>query len=798
MMETLPTSLIAAWLMFQNNHELSGLRLTQTLHRRFVTSWWAMVTLLLPVAFLIYSISPLLSDNYLYDTWLSSQSSPPSQDILIIEIDEPSLQRLGRWPWPRDIHARLIEQLDAAGAAAVVLDLLLTEPSRESQQDVELAQAMEAYGNVHLPLVLLPERGPGAPYRDILKPLPALMSAAASVGHINTSLDSDGVVREVALKRIRKNMAWPQLMTGVAGIPAQALDTASVRIPYRGWPRHYPSVSYHDVLEGRLPVTFLRDRVVLVGMTAQGMGDRYNMSLLTNELMPGVEVHAHLLDALRNDSLIRQVSPLSGALLAGLPILLLMLLAWWLRFRYMLTIVLVLWAGSISASLVALHLGWWWPPSASLIALGLAVVVIIWRTQATLLAWFEQELKVLYREPPILPYRQESLALNEGGKLYQQLQSLEFALTRLVQGRRFVLDVMHSLPLPIFILNQNGSVLLANRQAEMLGEGVSGEGVSGEEVLGKNAQGTRPVQHIEDLPDVVSFEEERGFADLWPPSAFDTEAAPAMLTGGLCKSVTGSTYRLEMGRLSTSDTTMSGGWVVWLLDLTSEVAIEVQRASMLSFLSHDMKAPQTRALALIDAQQEPENALPEQVFYQQLEQSLKASLGMINDFIGLTRAKSFHFKHEFVLFEDLVMEVLDQVRPLACAKRIEVSSEFNDEDGAPVSGDKGYLARAVFNLIENAVKYGYPNGKVHVTVNVDAEWTTLAVADNGPGIREADTERIFDDYERSSAPGETRGHGLGLALVKTVAEKHHGTVHCTSELGKGSRFVLRLPSFPLD
>lgn len=769
--------------MRHGSQETSGLRLTQALHRRFVISWWAMVTLLLPVTFLIYSASPLISDNYLYDAWLSSQTSPPSQDILIVEIDEPSLQRLGRWPWPRNMHARLIEQLDAAGASAVVLDLLLAEPSRDPRHDVALGRAMNAHGNVHLPLALLPERAPGAPYRDILNPIPVLKTAAASVGHINTTLDPDGVVREVAQKTRRNDVAWPQLMTGVAGIPTQALASDPVRIPYRGGPRHYPSVSYHDVLEGRLPASLLRDRIVLVGMTAQGLGDRYNTSLLTHELMPGVEVHAHLLDALRDDDLIRQVSPLSGALLAGLPILMLMLLAWWLRFRYMLTIVLVLGAGVVSASLFALNLGWWWPPSASLIALGLAAAVVIWRTQATLLAWFEHELKVLYREPPILPYREESLAPAEGAKLYQQLQSLEFALGRLVNGRRFVLDVMHSLPLPIFILNENGAVLLTNTKALQL--------------AGKQAD-VKPVQHIEDLPQLVSFEEEAGFSNVWPPRTLDDENAPAIMSGGLCRDIDANTYRMEMGRLTTSTTDMLGGWLVWLVDLTSEVAIEAQRTSMLSFLSHDMKAPQARVLALIDAQQDPGNALPEATFYEQARQSLRVSLAMINDFIGLTRAQSFDLNVAFILFEDLVMEVLDQVRPLAFARQITVNSEFNDEDGAPVCGDKGYLARAVYNLIENAVKYGHEGGQVWVSVSADNGWVTLEVADNGPGIQQADTERIFDSFQRSAAPGGAKGHGLGLALVKTVAEKHGGTVHCSSTLGHGSRFVLKLPSEALD
>jgi len=572
-------------------------------------------------------------------------------------------------------------------------------------------------------------------------------------------------------------------MASVAGLDINTLSKAPVRIPYRGWPKHYPSVSYHDVLENRLPDAFLQGQIVLVGMTALGMGDRYNMSLLSRELMPGVEVHAHLLDALRDDNLIHNTNPMIGALLAGLPIVLLMLLAWWMRFRYMLLIVLVISAGAVFASLIALSFGWWWPPSASLIALGLAFVVILWRSQATLLAWFEQELKLLYREPSILPFQDQQASVSEGGKLYQQLQSLEFALNRLVQGRRFILDVMHSLPLPIFILDAGGKVLLANSKAATL----------------KDQEGSdSPLSHISNLPERVSFEDSQGFSTVWPPAIFSTDETLKKVSGGLCMDGEGSTFRLEMGRLTTPTSLVGGGWLVWLVDLTSEVAIEAQRASMLSFLSHDMKAPQTRALALIDAQRESESATPAPGFYEQLEQCLRASLGMIHDFIGLTRAKSFAFEHEFLLVEDLAMEVLDQVRPLARSKHIQVVSEFNDEDGAPVLGDKGYLARAVFNLVENAVKYGREQGEVLVRVNANVEWVTLDVVDNGVGIAADEIDRAFDDYHRCDAGNVSKGHGLGLALVKTVAEKHGGSVTCKSELGKGSQFTLTLPACPLD
>nr|WP_287706523.1 CHASE2 and HATPase_c domain-containing protein [Halomonas sp.] len=764
-----------------------GSSLSRALHRRFVMTWCAMGSLLLPIAFFLYSLSPLLSDNFFYDAWLSRQSEPPSADILVVAIDEPSLQALGRWPWSRDVHTQLIDQLNAAGVQSIVLDVLLVEPSRLPEEDARLANAMHRHGSTYLPMALLPESLLEGSTRDVLTPPPPLLSAAKGVGHINVMLDADGVARSVELLIERRGDVWPQLMTlladgenkrehGVSSWPTEA-----IRIPFRGPTGSYPTVSYHDVLMGYVPASLLRGRTVLVGMTALGLGDRYNVSLLSSGLMPGVEVHAHLLDALRNETYIREVDSWIGAFLASLPIVVLMLLAWWLRFRYLLLVVLSLGAGVLCASLVALNFRWWWPPFASLIALGIAFIAIVWQSQAALLSWFKRELELLYQEPSILPFRQPDDIRGEGGKLYQQSQALEFALGRIVEGRRFILDAMHSLPLPIFILNKKGEVLLANKKALA----ICCKG-------GKHA-----IDHIDALPSFLTFEEERGFSTIWPPEPTGMSGVNGIQIGGLCTDRDEHTYRLEMGELSTTTNSAAGGWLVWLVDLTSEVEAEAQRSSMLSFLSHDMKAPQARALAFLEAQKDPASATTQANFYSHLEQCLTMGLGMINDFINLTRAKSFDLKREFVLFEDIVMEVLDQVYPLAKVKDIKLVSELQDEDGAPMMGDKNYLARAVFNLIENAVKYTPSWGEVNVLVYRQGKWIVLQVSDNGVGIESDEINDIFDDFTRSDKDGVAEGHGLGLALVKTVAAKHGGEIFCESEFGRGSQFTMKLPSCEL-
>lgn len=108
-------------------------------------------------------------------------------------------------------------------------------------------------------------------------------------------------------------------------------------------------------------------------------------------------------------------------------------------------------------------------------------------------------------------------------------------------------------------------------------------------------------------------------------------------------------------------------------------------------------------------------------------------------------------------------------------------------------GDKGYLSRAIFNLIENAVKYSYHEGEILVHIFVNNKWVYLNVLDKGVGVESKDVDVIFEDYRRSGEYNMAQGHGLGLALVKAVAEIHGGNVSCKSELGLGSHFIFKIP-----
>ena len=130
-------------------------------------------------------------DQILYDRAVVMTPRPASPDILIVAIDDATIDALGRWPWRRAIHAALLDRLQ--GARAVGLDVIFAEPDTiNPNDDAILADSLRRNGRAVLPVVLDRLDHPGS----MSLPIPALAQAAAGLGFINARIDADGVVRE--------------------------------------------------------------------------------------------------------------------------------------------------------------------------------------------------------------------------------------------------------------------------------------------------------------------------------------------------------------------------------------------------------------------------------------------------------------------------------------------------------------------------------------------------------------------------------------------------------------------------
>ncbi|MFQ5588164.1 MAG: sigma 54-interacting transcriptional regulator [Nitrospiria bacterium] len=137
---------------------------------------------------------------------------PVNPQIILIDIDDQSIAQIGRWPWPRSIHAEMIDILSQSAAAVIGYDILFSQPTTESE-DNTLETAIQNAGNVHLPIGFELEAGPKISalptVRREIGPIPKLRAAAAGMGHISSNRDADGTIRRVPLLVNREGTAFP-------------------------------------------------------------------------------------------------------------------------------------------------------------------------------------------------------------------------------------------------------------------------------------------------------------------------------------------------------------------------------------------------------------------------------------------------------------------------------------------------------------------------------------------------------------------------------------------------------------
>lgn len=305
---------------------------------RRLARWHLVVPLLTVLVILMATPATKHIDLWLYDTLIRYNPLPPAEDLIMVAIDEKSLGQLGRWPWPRVYHARLIDQLNEAGARTIAMDLLFTEPSSMGAQDRQLADAMERHGNVVLPLHIYP-LDDEQPLREFL-PIASLTSAASALGHVHVELDEDGIARGFYRREGLGEALWPSfadataqqsgLKTPVKAVPGSPTSAPfvnirqnRVRIPFAGSAGRLPSLSYVDVLEGRVSDRQLHDKVVFVGITAAGFGDLLPTPVSGRAApLSGVAFHANALSAIARDRIIQSVSgwwaALAGVLIVTL------------------------------------------------------------------------------------------------------------------------------------------------------------------------------------------------------------------------------------------------------------------------------------------------------------------------------------------------------------------------------------------------------------------------------------------------------------------------------------------------
>ena len=730
-------------------------------HRRLLLEWCVIVLVTMAlVAGLVAARATERIDHVFYDSLVGFRAPPPSDHILLVTIDDSSIAAIGRWPWPRAVHARMLERLEAARPAAIAYDVLFTEPGG-SADDVRLAAAEKTLGSVVLP-VLFEAPGHGGRPIDATPPVAPIGTAARAIGHVALLPDDDGTARSVLLSLPADGRVWLHLMEWAYriafGHPSAAWQhhRNTITIPFQPYSGGFRTISFADVLAGQVPTAFLRGRIVLVGVTAAGLGDRYVVPMRRGGPISGLEVQANLLNTLiAHRSIVTPARPVLFAA-ALLPSLLLLICFWRLGPGHAFAVSLTLIALGLVVPAVLLALaGIWLPPTPGLIGLLLVYPLWGWRRLQAVDRAIGQELTAFAAEAaPVPPRAPRRAPLDPVGG---QTARLRDAITDMRDMRQLVSDTIESVDDPLLVTDLDDRILLANRPAAAL--------------FGSSLAGRQAAALLAD--------------------AAETEVTPDAMPAELA--VGDRAFSLRRSSLCGSDGERRG-WIVHLMDITATRAAEREREAALEFLSHDMRSPQSSIITLIEHHR---HALGDADIAPRIAALARRTLTLADNFVELARLDVARFAPDELDLGDVLTEAADDLWSQASSRNIRIELEGTDQPRFML-GERDTLRRMFANLLDNAVKFSADDGVVRCRLTGDAAgWIECVIDDDGPGMPPERCADLFKRYGyRRKAPGSRHSAGLGLAYVGAAVARHHGEINCTPRAPHGTRFILRFAGVP--
>ena len=744
-------------------------------------------------------------DQTLYDKAIELIQRPPQDDIVIVAIDEESLAQIGRFPWSRVVHATLLERLTRERAKAIAFDVVFTEPDkREPGADRVLGEAMRNNGRVILPVdkSVLDDQIAGETL-----PVPELSEAAARLAHIDTEIDPDGIVRSVFLRAgfgaarypsmalamlsLEDPVGWPagRALPGTAN-PNRARAGFLMRdylyvIPYAGPPRHFKRISYVDVLRGDTPPGTFSGKYVMIGTTAAGLRDEFPTPVSgQTSAMPGIEIHANILQGLREGIDIRRAGvAVTGAIAIAL-LLAVMLAYFWLRPRQSLLltagVIAVVFAGTV---LIFSYAHLWISPVVPVAVLLLAYPLWSWRKLEAAQHFLDEELARLQREPIVVPQETaQRIAPNVGRRLLvpdaieSRIVALQTATERMRNLNRFVADSLESVPEVVLVTDSTGRILFANTSAHRMVAAFGIKGAPSEKL--KTLDG----YDLFELLALLRHGDARPWREIWTQAYEDMHPASLEATGPEDHEL------LVQIAPSFSARGVRTGSIVTMVDVSPLRESERRRDEALRFLSHDMRSPQASILTLLEMQREEPAMMPVDRLVERIGKYSRRTLNLADDFLRLAKAERSK-PQDFALLElqEVMRDAAEEAWALAETRKISVNVEAEEHDDAWVMGDRDLMTRVLINLLSNAIKYSPANTRVSLGLQSDGGNWRINVTDQGYGIAQNDMSKLFTRFTRLKNEGhsEEDGIGLGLVFVKTVVERHHGSINVTSKTAQG-------------
>ena len=784
------------------------------MRRRFLLEWLLMA-LLLPLAMLWLGERPGLveANRAIYDELMrGDRRAAPSPDIVIVGIDERSIAALGPWPWSRTLHAQLLEQLVPHAPRSVLFNVFFDTPG-PPEDDARLAAAMSMLP-VYLPMNFVATSAtPGLtpPLPGFAAPVTALAQAAHGLGHVNAAADSDDRVRTLYRYEGTAARLAPYVGLLIASGAQDAAPADPAFAPDGAWTRlsrfgfrlagpagSYRTVSYIDVLLGTVPPASFAGKTLLVGAVADSrLNDQLAVmgSGARSGGLPGVEVHANAIDVLMQGRAIEFPGPTQRWLWLALPIWA-ALAGFMLSARYALASALVLALLTAGLGAVALREARVALPIATPLA-GIAAAYLLWswRRLASLLHFFRQRIDALNAvpagafEPTAGP---SSLAIDE---VEQRTRTLDRAIDRLVTLQSMLSESLALMPAAVLICRGDGRIGQSNAVAQAL--------LTRAQPV-RSDLGAKGVAHAADPlagRDLFAL-----LAPLQRTDIVDTPAAPERPTpaiwheamAGEYTTPAGDVFRVKAVPLGTNGEPFAQRWTVVLRELTAERRSQREREELFAFFSHDLRAPQLSALSLLTLHADGDPAVDTPALARGMAQAAQRTLAMADGFMTMMEAESNAYRLAPVPLGAVAMDALDAVWADAQRRSVALVPRLGDDAGC-VLADSALLARALRNLLDNAIRHSAAGSEIHVcmasSTGADGRPAEmlLSIRDEGEGMDAERLSRAREAGHRRTRSATVPGWGIGLAVVNTVVTRHGGWVEVSSQPGAGTSFLIGLP-----
>lgn len=776
----------------------------------------------------------------------------PSQEIVVLAIDDHSMREIGPWPWPRTVMAEVIDRLSKSQPRAIGIDVIYAEATTEGPErvaDARLAEAIARSGRVVLPARLYETPSGTAPSSiEWLRPASPFAEGAAGVGHVHVAPGVDGMVRTIQLSKAndRGEQIWAfglEVIRLAEGIGSGAIDerpdslhVGGYQIPvlsapgddvsanqprgvtrlranemlinFAGGSGTFPTLSIVDLLGNRLAPDLFRDRIVLIGTTAPSMGDSRIVPFMHygqdaaqgGREMPGVEIHANVINTIRSRLFVRPVSEGAAFLAALLTMLLTMLLIrrldGWRLMGALGLLLLAMLGGSYLAFSRLLVM----PPLVPMLTgFGIVIPLLISRSLEVsrqldhrLAALAESQEGLLPDPSAIRTVRSRTSAdapapLQLPRGFEWKLRTVENLTHRLLARMGFIQRVLTSMGEGVIVTDLEGRIILANAMADRLFE-MEEEGLVGQPLIELLRQTGRV---------------RRGSLTSAIEKALGQESLQLDFT---FESATPRHYSLFLSALVAESNGQPGtvesppqvrGLVVLISDITKRVELDRMKTETLQLVSHELRTPLHSIHALSDVLLRfPVSEGESREMLSTIHTEARRLAETIHDYLDLNRLESGARPLQLAPTDlrALIGDCCRSLSPLASQKEIRLVEDL-DPELTSQRVDANLLTHAITNLLSNAIKYSPTGTEVTIQATPESEGTTIRVRDQGYGIPEEAQQRVFEKFyrlERDQSAGAI-GSGLGLALVKEIIERHSGTIEIVTPASGGTEFRLFLP-----